>query len=334
MVGGRTSIPAASRQEPRRAEVQLHRRADHGEQARSASTTAWGRTLKDVFQRYKALRGFDQRYQNGFDCQGLSGRGRGREGARAQLEARDRGVRPRRVRARAAASVVVALRRHLTEQSKRLGQWMDWGNDYFTFSDTNIEYIWRFLEGRPRPRLALHGPSLDASGARAAARRLSQHEQAGDENYDELEHPSLFVRFPLLDARGRVARRLDDDAVDAARERGGGGQAGRANTGRSENGEWVARRALPGRATSTSVCAARSSSASDYQGPFDDLPAQAGRRAPRDPVGRGRARRGHGHRPHRARLRRAEDFELSRAARPRRCCAPIDESGRFCPGYG
>src|SRR5215469_13948751 len=33
--------------------------------------TAWGRTLKDAFQRYKALRGFDQRYQNGFDCQGL-----------------------------------------------------------------------------------------------------------------------------------------------------------------------------------------------------------------------------------------------------------------------
>ena len=32
---------------------------------------AWGRTLKDVFQRYKALRGFEQRYQNGFDCQGL-----------------------------------------------------------------------------------------------------------------------------------------------------------------------------------------------------------------------------------------------------------------------
>src|SRR4030081_416667 len=33
--------------------------------------TAWGRTLKDVFQRYKAMRGYHQRYQNGFDCQGL-----------------------------------------------------------------------------------------------------------------------------------------------------------------------------------------------------------------------------------------------------------------------
>jgi isoleucyl-tRNA synthetase len=32
---------------------------------------AWGRTIKDVFQRYKALRGYDLRYQNGFDCQGL-----------------------------------------------------------------------------------------------------------------------------------------------------------------------------------------------------------------------------------------------------------------------
>ena len=32
---------------------------------------AWGRTYKDVFQRYKAMCGFDQRFQNGFDCQGL-----------------------------------------------------------------------------------------------------------------------------------------------------------------------------------------------------------------------------------------------------------------------
>lgn len=29
---------------------------------------AWGRTYKDVFQRYQAMRGYDQRYQNGFDC--------------------------------------------------------------------------------------------------------------------------------------------------------------------------------------------------------------------------------------------------------------------------
>jgi len=32
---------------------------------------AWGRTLKDLYQRYKNMQGFKQRFQNGFDCQGL-----------------------------------------------------------------------------------------------------------------------------------------------------------------------------------------------------------------------------------------------------------------------
>ncbi|MGY8787056.1 MAG: class I tRNA ligase family protein, partial [Fidelibacterota bacterium] len=32
---------------------------------------AWGRSLKDIYNRYKAMCGYDLRYQNGFDCQGL-----------------------------------------------------------------------------------------------------------------------------------------------------------------------------------------------------------------------------------------------------------------------
>jgi len=36
--------------------------------------TAWGRTLKDVFQRYKALRGFDQRYQKAATARGSGSR--------------------------------------------------------------------------------------------------------------------------------------------------------------------------------------------------------------------------------------------------------------------
>ena len=32
---------------------------------------AWGRTYKDLFLRYKAMQGCDQRFQNGFDGQGL-----------------------------------------------------------------------------------------------------------------------------------------------------------------------------------------------------------------------------------------------------------------------
>ena len=106
--------------------------------------TAWGRTLKDVFQRYKALHGHEQRYQNGFDCQGLWIEVGVERAAGPQLEARDRGVRPGRVRPPLPRGRRPVLAR-LTEGSIRLGQWMDWGKDYFTFSDTNIEYIWRFL---------------------------------------------------------------------------------------------------------------------------------------------------------------------------------------------
>jgi len=55
---------------------------------------------------------------------------------------------------------------------KRLGQWLDWGADYFTFSDTNNRYIWRFLKtlhdrgwlylGHRAPRCPRSEPPLGA----------------------------------------------------------------------------------------------------------------------------------------------------------------------------
>src|SRR5438128_3055432 len=97
--------------------------------------TAWGRTLKDVFQRYKALRGFDQRYQNGFDCQGLWIEvGVERDlGLNSKREIEEYGLEEF---ARKCRDVVVWSAADLPTGSKRLGQWVDWGNDYFTFRDT------------------------------------------------------------------------------------------------------------------------------------------------------------------------------------------------------
>ena len=91
---------------------------------------AWGRTLKDLFQRYKALRGFDQRYQNGFDCQGLWIEvGVERElGFNSKREIEEFGLAEF---ARRCREVVVRSSRELTEGSIRLGQWMDWPRSYF-----------------------------------------------------------------------------------------------------------------------------------------------------------------------------------------------------------
>src|SRR5918996_1126607 len=160
---------------------------------------AWGRTLKDVFQRYKAMRGFDQRYQNGFDCQGLwveveVEKALGLDSKR-DIEAYGLAEFAERCKERVAHYAEV-----ITEQDRRLGRWMDWDNDYYTFSDTNIEYIWRFLKATHERGWLYMGHRSTVWCPRCGT-SISQHELFAGE-YQELEHPSLYVRFPLRDREG------------------------------------------------------------------------------------------------------------------------------------
>jgi len=88
---------------------------------------AWGRTYKDVFQRYHAMLGEDQRWQNGFDCQGLW--------VEVNVE-RDLGFKSKRdIEAYGIAEFVSLCKQRVltyaarqTEQSIRLGMWMDWND--------------------------------------------------------------------------------------------------------------------------------------------------------------------------------------------------------------
>jgi isoleucyl-tRNA synthetase len=161
-----------------------------------------GRTLKDVFQRYKAMRGFDSRYQNGFDSQGLHVEVQVEKslGLNSKREIEDYGVAEFARRCRQFVAHYAGV---MTEQSKRLGMWMDWGNDYYTFSDTNIEYIWRFLKA-VHERGWLYKGHRSTQWCPRCGTSLSKHEQAGEENYEELEHPSLYVRFPIRGREGEA----------------------------------------------------------------------------------------------------------------------------------
>jgi len=88
---------------------------------------AWGRTYKDVFQRFHAMRGEDQRWQNGFDCQGLW--------VEVNVE-RDLGFTSKRdIEEHGIAEFVRLCKQRVltfaarqTEQSIRLGYWMDWND--------------------------------------------------------------------------------------------------------------------------------------------------------------------------------------------------------------
>ena len=88
---------------------------------------AWGRTYKDTYQRFFAMTGHDQRYQNGFDCQGLwveveveKQLGLGTKAAVNEYGI-DRFVNECKRR-------VLRFAARQTEQSIRLGYWMDWDN--------------------------------------------------------------------------------------------------------------------------------------------------------------------------------------------------------------
>ncbi|MEO6349818.1 MAG: class I tRNA ligase family protein [Candidatus Limnocylindrales bacterium] len=88
---------------------------------------AWGRSYKDIFQRYHAMLGHDQRYQNGFDCQGLW--------VEVNVE-RELGFTSKRdIEAYGIAEFVSLCKQRVltyaamqTEQSTRLGMWMDWND--------------------------------------------------------------------------------------------------------------------------------------------------------------------------------------------------------------
>ena len=107
---------------------------------------AWGRTYKDLFQRYHAMLGKQAALPERLRLPGPVGRGRGREGARLQEQARHRDTTASPSSSSAARSACCKFAARQTEQSIRLGYWMDWDNSYFTMSDENNYTIWRFLK--------------------------------------------------------------------------------------------------------------------------------------------------------------------------------------------
>jgi isoleucyl-tRNA synthetase len=86
---------------------------------------AWGRSLKDMYQRYHAMNGQQLRYQNGFDCQGLWVEVEVEKslGLQTKREIREFGIENF---VRACKERVLTFAARQTEQSVRLGYWCDW----------------------------------------------------------------------------------------------------------------------------------------------------------------------------------------------------------------
>jgi isoleucyl-tRNA synthetase len=159
---------------------------------------AWGRTYKDIFQRYKAMHGYQLRYQNGFDCQGLwvEVEVEKQLGFASKRDIEEYGIDRFVEKCKERVLKYAAIQ---TEQSKRLGYWMDWDNSYYTMSDENNYTIWLFLKRCYEREWVYWGHDVMPWCPRCGS-VLSEHEIA-TEGYRLLTHDSVFLQFPVLDSR-------------------------------------------------------------------------------------------------------------------------------------
>ncbi len=156
---------------------------------------AWGRTYKDMWQRYKNMQGFKQRFQNGFDCQGLW--------VEVEVE-KDLGFKTKKdIETYGVANFVEKCKERVmkysgiqTAQSKRLGYFMDWDHSYFTMSDDNNYTIWHFLKVCWEKGWIYRGNDTVPWCPRCET-AISQHEML-TEDYKELTHKAISLSLPIV----------------------------------------------------------------------------------------------------------------------------------------
>ena len=134
---------------------------------------AWGRSYKDLWQRFWAMRGYQERYQNGFDCQGLW--------VEVEVE-KERGFKTKRdIEAYGLARFVLECKARVltyaavqTEQSIRLGYWADWNDP-----DVLRELAAKLLEN-PQQIVTVAGPHGPVTGSvEEVVGRLGMPEMGG-----------------------------------------------------------------------------------------------------------------------------------------------------------
>jgi isoleucyl-tRNA synthetase len=324
---------------------------------------AWGRTYKDVFQRYHAGLGQELRYQNGFDCQGLwveveVEKANGFKSKRdIEQYGIDRFVQDCKER-------VLKYSGIQAKQSQRLGYWMDWDNSYYTMSEENNYAIWSFLRKCHEQGQVYKSTDLMPWCGRCGT-GLSHMELS--EGYKAVLHTSVFVAFPLREREGEALLvwtttpwTLTSNVAAAVsskmtylRVRAGtriyyvakaNFTAARAQPATPAHGQAAPPNLMPLRSILKNAGGGEPEILGElsgaelvgltYDGPFDDIEGAAGAREAHRVVDWDHVTEGEGSGiVHIAPGCGGDDYRLGQAqGLPK--IAPLDESGNFKPGFG
>jgi isoleucyl-tRNA synthetase len=165
---------------------------------RPGSHHVLSRVFKDVYPRYKTMRGYRVPRKAGWDCHGLPVELEVEKqlGISSKQEIEDYGIAEFNQRCRESVFEYVEDWNRLTE---RIGFWIDLEDPYVTLDDDYIESVWWSLKQLWDDDRLYEGHKVVPYCPRCGT-ALSSHEVAL--GYEDVEDPSIYVRFPLLGAEG------------------------------------------------------------------------------------------------------------------------------------
>lgn len=158
--------------------------------------TAWNKTIKDTFLRFKSMSGFNLRRQAGWDTHGLpiEHKVEGLLGLKSKKEIETKiGIANFVEKCKEFAIENKAL---MTDQFKMLGVWMDWDNPYVTFDTKYMESCWWTLKKADEKDLLINDLRVITWCPRCeTALALAEID------YENKEDPSIYVKFPLKESK-------------------------------------------------------------------------------------------------------------------------------------
>jgi isoleucyl-tRNA synthetase len=152
------------------------------------------RTFKDLYPRFKTMRGFHCPRKAGWDTHGLPVEHEVEKALgifdKKRIE-QEVGIAEFTAQCRASVMRYVGDWEAMT---RRMGFWVDFDDAYFTLHNDYIESVWMLLKQIFERGLIYRGYKVVPYDPRIGA-TLSSHEVA--QGYREVEDPSVFVRFPV-----------------------------------------------------------------------------------------------------------------------------------------
>jgi isoleucyl-tRNA synthetase len=165
------------------------------------------RVFKDIFPRYKTMRGFYCYRKGGWDCHGLPVEiaVQNQLGIENKQQIEEYGIAAFNAKCRESVFEYLEDWAKLTE---RIGYWVDLDDAYRTLDSEYIESVWWALKQLWDRDLLYEGfkvvPYCPRDGTSLSSHEVSQ-------GYEDVEDPSVYVRYPVVEPAG--ALRAGDDLL-------------------------------------------------------------------------------------------------------------------------